>query len=600
MLLTDTFLSKKNLQKAFLVLWIAISCAAIIGMFHLWWSRERVLYWGKDVTTQRIEVFKYAGIPISILTAFQSIDSYWPAEITYRASGNHNKLSYLKYLLIPRMPSGSDKYQVRSNGKTIKYTHLSPPAVIKRFSNETPSAFGWILSLLLFWGIGLAFTRALNTFDLNVPETWGLCCLSLMILSILSVILLNRADYAHTFFSIIGIFGWISYWSRPGKKSDFHSGLNRFQAGMHLNRQSAYLLILWSIGLLFFLWSLLMAVAVVPDDWDAWAIWGAKAKVLALSHGPLKNVTYFGHPDYPLLWPAVWALSGWCSGGWEEHWSKGWGPLFMLLTAWQIFLIVRQESDNVTSALIAAVMFLSIPMVSLIASWSYAEAPLWLMITCCFGRLLRWRKLHLKQDLIICGVFASAAAYTKNEGLFFALLAFFWILGSDIQRWRECLVYYLVPVIILYGPWFYWTRLEMTMGSHALTGVAVGMKRIGEAATHQGAAALFTTVLMYLRKILDAFYYIGKIWLDIKQWNVILAFALFSSAYQFVVGTKTVRMDLTLPLFLFLGYLFLTVLHFHSLGYQIGASWNRLTLHIIPLLLIVIHINGSGYLMKKQ
>jgi len=83
--------------------------------------------------------------------------------------------------------------------------------------------------------------------------------------------------------------------------------------------------LLYLIGLLIFVWSLLMAVIVVPDDWDAWAIWGAKAKVLALAQGPLENVIYFGHQDYPLLWPAVWAFSGWCSGGWEEHWSRGWG-----------------------------------------------------------------------------------------------------------------------------------------------------------------------------------------------------------------------------------------------------------------------------------
>ena len=58
-----------------------------------------------------------------------------------------------------------------------------------------------------------------------------------------------------------------------------------------------------------------MSVVVVPDDWDAWAIWGSKARVLAQGTGPLYDVTRFGHPDYPLLWPTIWAFSGWLTGG---------------------------------------------------------------------------------------------------------------------------------------------------------------------------------------------------------------------------------------------------------------------------------------------
>jgi len=66
-----------------------------------------------------------------------------------------------------------------------------------------------------------------------------------------------------------------------------------------------------------------MSVVVVPDDWDAWAIWGSRAKLLALGHSPLIDVTKFGHTDYPLLWPSIWSFSGWCAGGWEEQWSRG-------------------------------------------------------------------------------------------------------------------------------------------------------------------------------------------------------------------------------------------------------------------------------------
>ena len=182
------------------------------------------------------------------------------------------------------------------------------------------------------------------------------------------------------------------------------------------------------IAVVVFFWGVLMSVVVVPDDWDAWAIWGAKAKVLALGRGPLTDVIYFPMPDYPLLWPAVWAFSGWCAGGWEEHWSRAWGPIFMALCAWEMGLILSRLTGRRSFGLLIGVSFLSIPMVPLLSSWSYAEAPLWLMISCCFGRLLLWKREMWDRHLMIAALFAAGAAYTKNEGLFFAVVCLVWLM----------------------------------------------------------------------------------------------------------------------------------------------------------------------------
>ena len=96
-----------------------------------------------------------------------------------------------------------------------------------------------------------------------------------------------------------------------------------------------------------------MSVVVVPDDWDAWAIWGSKARVLAQGTGPLYDVTRFGHPDYPLLWPTIWAFSGWLTGGWKECWSKGWGAVFLLFSVWEMIHIVREQGRSLTIGLLA-------------------------------------------------------------------------------------------------------------------------------------------------------------------------------------------------------------------------------------------------------
>ena len=76
--------------------------------------------------------------------------------------------------------------------------------------------------------------------------------------------------------------------------------------------------------------------------------------------------------------------------------------------------------------------------------------------------------------------------------------------------------------------------------------------------------------------------------MDIKQWNIVLWFIGIAIAFTLVKGGKNERIDLMLPISLLLGYLVITLFHFNSLGYQVGSSWNRLTLHAVPLLIVTI------------
>ncbi len=102
-----------------MILWLLVTFAALMGMYRLWWQRERNLYWGKGVDAQRAEVFTRAGIPASILKAFKEIDASWPKNARYQASGDSNTLSYIKYLLVPRTPSDKSEYQIEATGSTL-------------------------------------------------------------------------------------------------------------------------------------------------------------------------------------------------------------------------------------------------------------------------------------------------------------------------------------------------------------------------------------------------------------------------------------------------------------------------------------------------
>ncbi len=327
-----------------------------------------------------------------------------------------------------------------------------------------------------------------------------------------------------------------------------------------------------------------MAVVVVPDDWDAWAIWGAKAKVLALGEGPLQDVMRFGHADYPLLWPAVWAFSGWCAGGWEEQWSKGWSVVFLLLGAWQIAAAIQQQTRRRNLGLLGAAFFVSMPAVPLIASWAYAESLLWLMMTCGFARLLVWRDSGRPQDLWLAGLFAAGAAHTKNEGVAFAVLALIWLILNRKQSFLKEACAFLAPILLLYVPWIAWVKLSLGLGSHATAGLKLDGAHLRHAAS----------------RLPEALRLAANIWSDVRQWNIVLVPLLLAGVWLAVRASRAARLDIALPLGLLLVCFLITVFHDAELGWQMGASWNRLTLQAVPLLCMAVFSNLDALHSQKS
>ncbi|MCI5122168.1 MAG: hypothetical protein D3908_13450, partial [Candidatus Electrothrix sp. AUS4] len=308
---------------------------------------------------------------------------------------------------------------------------------------------------------------------------------------------------------------------------------------------------------------------------DAWAIWGSKARVLAQGSGPLHDVTRFGHPDYPLLWPTVWAFSGWLTGGWEEYWSKGWGAIFLLFCAWEIIHIIKEQGRSLTAGLLAGALFVSVPNVPLIASWGYAEAPLWLMMTCGLACLLRWQSGNGRDGIVLIGLFAAAVAYTKNEGILFAVLLsvlFLFAGQSHFSRFRAVCLYALT-FLSCYLLWWYWSRIYNDLGSHATSGL------------HLGTDALHRAI----ERISSAREAICTMWRDIRQWNLVgfgivpaLLYSLFRS------GNRRFQLFcLFLPCGMLLGYFVIILFHQSEIYWQIGTAWNRLTVQVLPLLIIL-------------
>ncbi|WP_163337916.1 hypothetical protein [Desulfopila sp. IMCC35008] len=545
--------------------WLVVSFAALAAMYKLWWERERVDYLSKSVTEQREIIWQKAGFYKPLLATTEKLTQIWPENIDYKRKEDRVKFSYAAYLLLPRMPYGEKDYIVYGDGG---YFPLAGEITDTTNPSKLSTIWGPITAVILLLGITLILKNTNHGSNFSFPEVAGCSLLFLVIWPIISKGLTGSASYGFIINTIVGVISWLLLFTIWRKKRSSNITIHMID---HPNNFEKFLG--WTFMIIICLsviWVMLMSVVVVPDDWDAWAIWGSKAKVLALVQGPLQDVTAFDQADYPLLWPTIWAYSGWLSGGWEEMWSRGWGGIFLILCCWEIAVIIYRWKHNILLALFGAALFSSMPMVPLVASWSYAEAPFWLFIITCVGCLLMRKDNDKMLITVIAALLASGAAYTKNEGVLFSCLASIWILFLPGRRPLAHFSIFLVVFFVTYAPWFWWVKIYLGLGSHATSGLHFDIGNIQRAL---GRAPIVAEI-------------IARMWIDIKQWNIVLAIttlAIIPMSFH-----KEFRIMLFLPVLLLVGYFVITVFHDADVYWQTGGSWNRLTIHVMPVIVVIL------------
>lgn len=569
--------------------WVTVSIAAIVAMYYLWWGRERILYIGKPPAVQRAEVFRRAGLPTEILHEIERINKSWPLQIHYSVEGSNTDLSYLIYILSPRIPSpnGICKVQIDKGRLYVDDAALQDDSYKgSGHPPVQPSARALVLSLFLILGSALSIQKLTGSRLISLPELCALSLLGLTLVNIAARVVIGRSSPAMWLMAAFGFSGWIS--TLPLICRRIRSVIRPTVKNICSKKGYIITTVKWLCIITIaagFIWSLLMACCVVPDDWDAWATWGPKAKYLALGEGPLINLTRLGLSDYPLLWPSTWSFAAWCAGGWEEHWSKGWGCVLMFLAAWEIGLSVKRQTGNSLPAWLCAAGFVSIPCTPLIASWAYAESGLWLMFTCSLACLLRWRDTGALRELIMAGIFTAAACHTKNEGIIFCFFASLWVIFNDPLRCCRNVASFISPVGVIYGPWFWWTRLKLGL-------VSATTQNIHFDASH---------LKWVLSRLPDGILKAASIWLDVRQWNIVLFLVFGMLVYTGVRGNWRMRGDLLLPVGMITCFFMLDLFYDGPIIWTIGTNWNRLTLQVVPLLLILIapFLYSLGCFKKK-
>lgn len=557
---------KERFWLSSLTLWLTFSSLAVVLVaFSLWWKRDRILYSDTSPGVQRVEVFSRAGLkPDALMLANEfAANEAIDYQAGYLLRGDYNTSSYIKYLLAPRVPDGSPQVYLNIDEKPAR--EIDARQLVFAFDETTPLAkAGWFFSALIIWGCGCLMARALGVND-GLPAIIGLGVLANGMIVMILRSLGGGMSGAGIVMSLLALSGmWLC-------RQEIIRRIKEIQKSPRSLIDLGLLLL--AIGSVWLAWR--MATIVVPDDWDAWAIWGAKAKVLALGMGSLSDVTHFGHADYPLMWPAVWALSGWCSGGWEEQLARGWSAIFFGLTGWQLAKTGRFCGASGRQSLFVAPFFLSIPKAIVVASWSYAESLLWLFMALSFDRAIRFARQQVAKDAWLAVLFAIGASYTKNEGLLFlAMMLGLQFIHTPQGARLGVALKSAAMVAALYGPWAVWTRFALDLDSHATTGLTIA--RMNE----------------ILLRIPQGWQHALAVWLDFQQWSVALILLLAGIFWSLTRSRGRDLLLMTFPI-LYLAGLFLVVVgHTAEIGWQVGTAWDRLTLQAVPLFMTgIMHSN---------
>jgi hypothetical protein len=169
-------------------------------------------------------------------------------------------------------------------------------------------------------------------------------------------------------------------------------------------------------------------VLVMPTmEWDAFAIWQFKAKVLALAPlYPRPAYFYdvrlsFSHLRYPLLLPMISAGIQVANHSFREGLGKIPCYLFYIGMGACIWGLVRRCRGR-TAAIIAAGLVLTLPVIYRFGGSGTAEMALTAFYAVSIIAILRWQQNQRWGDLLLAALASAAMAWTKNEGQALALI----------------------------------------------------------------------------------------------------------------------------------------------------------------------------------
>ena len=209
------------------------------------------------------------------------------------------------------------------------------------------------------------------------------------------------------------------------------------------------------------------AVSSPLTEWDAFAIWGFKAKVLA--HEALRPTPAcfhdlslsYSHLDYPLMLPFLTAGAYAAMGTIDDQTGKLMSAFLDVLIVPMVYLGLRWKLRRLPSVCLCATVTL-LPVMFRYGGVGCADLPLAMFYAGSIFYVAKWIDRQQTQNLILAILFSAFIAFTKNEGAVLALLNGAVLLGFGFwgKRRRTAVgaVAFFAGLFALDAAWIVWSR----------------------------------------------------------------------------------------------------------------------------------------------
>ncbi|MBI5770128.1 MAG: glycosyltransferase family 39 protein [Verrucomicrobia bacterium] len=161
--------------------------------------------------------------------------------------------------------------------------------------------------------------------------------------------------------------------------------------------------------------------------WDGWAIWNMRARFIARAGTAWTDALRFtelgwSHLDYPLLVPASVARA-WAWGGGESAAAAGLVSVSFGAATVALLVAVVARLRGVLVAGIGGLVLLGTPFFVTFSANEHADIPLGFFVLATMALVaLSGREPASRGWTVLAGVTAGLAAWTKNEGVMFAVI----------------------------------------------------------------------------------------------------------------------------------------------------------------------------------
>lgn len=343
-----------------------------------------------------------------------------------------------------------------------------------------------------------------------------------------------------------------------------------------------------------------MSMARPHGDWDAWAVWNLRARFIFLGGERWMDgfsvALAWAHPDYPLLLPALVARA-WIYAGQNTLIAPV--LIAMVFTFATLGLLVSSLGilRDKTQGLIAGIVLMGTPFYLELGASQYADIPLGFFFLATLVLFCLAERLPDSSNswMILAGLMAGFAAWTKNEGLLFLTSAIAARVVVTLGRKRQMpgsrhwinFAIGLLPIFAMIG----YLKLQITPlnDPHLTQEWALAIEKLGDPSRY---FHIFKSFLLELPLFGGSIIHLPTV---LISYALILGRFNLKESLAFSTGLGILGLMLA-------GYCFFYLITPYDLDYQVKTSLARLQMQLWPsvVFMFFLFVSPVRWLTKNR